>query len=219
MVSKGLNEASLKYLPKCLCRWALAVSARLHQCFYFLSQPTLGHWTAECSSRRRAHQTRAWQCFQSVGVLHSLSLSIQLTLIRSSTRHPYGLASTHCGLTFCLDHLTKKKIKKKSNINKTKPKKNIPADITNALITTSPSPLCFRGLEWGREGGGGQLLRKRRVNLLEHTLSGLSWSERCIKCAAVMLPYKTARCILAQRGMHQFHPRRCPPDSPMRCSA
>lgn len=65
---------------------------------------------------------------------------------------------------------------------KHKQNKQTPAYITDALITTSPSPLCFVFVFWGdggQDGGRGDFffffLKKRRVNLFEHrTLSGLS---------------------------------------------
>lgn len=148
--------------------------------------------TLECSNRHTAHQT--WLC-ESVGVLRarSLSLSLHLTLIR--TRPPYGLLQLRA---YFLPGplLLKKKRKKESNINKTNKSQ---LTYTDAFIITSPSPPRVRGRREGWDFVGAQAVR--------------SWCERCIKCPTVMLPYKTARYILAQRGTHQFNPRLCPPDS------
>lgn len=146
------------------------MNARLHQ--YCLSQPTSGHWTTECSSRR--HKSNMRQCFQSVGVSSALSISLYLTLIRSCTRHPYGLASTHCGLYFLPGPLFKKT---KSNINKqTQTNRWHYRRLHNHL-------LCFF------LRGGGTLWVAEGEFVWAHAVR-MSWCERCIKCAVVMLPYK-----------------------------
>lgn len=132
----------------------------------------------------------------------SLSLSLHLTLIR--TRPPYGLLQLRAyflpgSLLF---------LKKKSNINKTNKSQ---LTYTDALIITSPSPPRFLVGEW--EGGGRVGTFKEAEGEFVGAQAVRSWCERCIKCPTVMLPYKTARYILAQRGTHQFNPRLCPPDS------